>query len=186
MAAPGACEPWTFKNIRGDLYRISPGVPRHLTHESHGWGKVTRAGEPVSCAAAGTVRAPAWVCAHPNFTALGAGCWVPGTTFVCGGCSLCGPATGTPAAPPGATPVVSPLHYSAASASHTPRDQMAAGDVLLSPLAGSHHGFSSSSLRSCDSWVLGAAGPLLPPAAPWQSWHRGANSRKELIKPMCN
>lgn len=117
---------------------------------------------------------------------LGAGCWVPGTTFVCGGCSLCGPATGTPAAPPGATPVVSPLHYSAASASHTPQDQMAAGDVLLSPLAGSHRGFSSSSLRSCDSWVLGAAGPLLPPAAPWQSWHRGANSRKELIKPMCN
>lgn len=75
MAAPGACEPWTFKNIRGDLYRISPGVPRHLTHESHGWGKVTRAGEPVSCAAAGTVRAPAWVCAHPNFMA---GCRVLG------------------------------------------------------------------------------------------------------------
>lgn len=167
------------------MYRISPGVPRHLTHESHGWGKVTRAREPVSRAAAGTVGAPARICAHPNFMA---GCRVLGAWHhLCvGGCSLLGVATGAPAAPPGATPVVSPLHYSAASASHTPQDQMAAGDVLLPPLAGCHRGFSSSFLRSHDSWMLGAAGPLLPPATPWQYWHRGANSRKELIKPMCN
>lgn len=167
------------------MYRISPGVPRRLTHESHGWGKVTRAGEPVSCAAAGTVRVPAWVCAHPNFMA---GCRVLGAWHhlcVWGVLTLW-----TSHRSPRSTPRCHPRGVTSALLSsvcipHTTRPN-GSRRCFLSPLAGPHRGFASSSLRSCDSWVLGAAGPLLPPAAPWQSWHRGANSRKELIKPMCN